>query len=106
MKKIKVAVNGYGVIGKRVADAVRQQDNMELIGVADVGTDYRIKTAIVLGIDVYASVSEKVSDMRHAGIPVKGTLRSCCRRSMSWQTVRRKGSAPPTSRFMKRSASR
>lgn len=34
MKKIKVAVNGYGVIGKRVADAVRQQDNMELIGVA------------------------------------------------------------------------
>jgi glyceraldehyde-3-phosphate dehydrogenase (NAD(P)) len=49
MNKIKVAVNGYGVIGKRVADAVRQQDNMELIGVADVGTDYRIKTVTVLG---------------------------------------------------------
>lgn len=75
MKKLRVAVNGYGVIGKRVADAVRAQQDMELVGVADVGTDYRIKTAAVLGIDVYASVSEKVSDMRNAGIPVKGTLR-------------------------------
>ena len=25
MKKVKVAVNGYGVIGKRVADAVQLQ---------------------------------------------------------------------------------
>ena len=41
MKKINVAVNGYGVIGKRVADAVTDipQDNMELIGVClHVGT--------------------------------------------------------------------
>lgn len=36
MKKIKVAINGYGVIGKRVADTVRQQDDMGLIGVADL----------------------------------------------------------------------
>jgi len=28
-----VAVNGYGVIGKRVADAVALQDDMELIGI-------------------------------------------------------------------------
>ena len=48
---------------------------MELVGVADVRTDYRIKTATVLGIDVYAAVSENVSDMRNAGIPVKGSLR-------------------------------
>ena len=32
MKKIKVAVNGYGVIGKRVANAVTLQDDMELMG--------------------------------------------------------------------------
>jgi glyceraldehyde-3-phosphate dehydrogenase (NAD(P)) len=31
-----VAVNGYGVIGKRVADAVVLQDDMQLAGVADV----------------------------------------------------------------------
>jgi glyceraldehyde-3-phosphate dehydrogenase (NAD(P)) len=74
MNKIKVAVNGYGVIGKRVADAVRQQDDMQLIGVADVVTDYRIKTAAVLGLDIYASLPEKVPAMKAAGIPVAGTL--------------------------------
>jgi len=36
MKKIRVAVNAYGVIGKRIADAVRKQKDMELVGVADV----------------------------------------------------------------------
>lgn len=35
----RVAVNGYGVIGKRVADAVALQDDMELVGVADVIMD-------------------------------------------------------------------
>ena len=30
---IKVAINGYGTIGKRVADAVSCQDDMEIIGV-------------------------------------------------------------------------
>ena len=39
MDKVKVAVNGYGVIGKRVADAVCLQDDMELIGVCDVALD-------------------------------------------------------------------
>lgn len=37
--KIKVAVNGYGVIGKRVADAVRAQEDMALVGVSDVIAD-------------------------------------------------------------------
>ena len=36
---LRVAVNGYGVIGKRVADAVRLQDDMVLAGVADVTSD-------------------------------------------------------------------
>ena len=31
MKKIKVAVNGYGVIGKRVADAVTLHVNIKKI---------------------------------------------------------------------------
>ena len=30
---IKVAINGYGTIGKRVADAVDAQDDMEIVGV-------------------------------------------------------------------------
>ncbi|MFZ5875463.1 MAG: type II glyceraldehyde-3-phosphate dehydrogenase [Nitrospirota bacterium] len=74
MKTINVAVNGYGVIGKRVADAVRRQDDMTLVGVADVVTDYRIKTAAVLDVDVYAAAPEKIPEMRAAGIPVAGSL--------------------------------
>jgi glyceraldehyde-3-phosphate dehydrogenase (NAD(P)) len=72
--RVRVAVNGYGVIGKRVADAVRAQPDMEVVGVSDVTTDYRIKTAVVLDLPVYASVSEKAAEMRGAGIPVTGTL--------------------------------
>ena len=41
-KRVKVAVNGYGVIGKRVADAVLLQDDMELAGICDIIHDYRI----------------------------------------------------------------
>ena len=33
---IRVAVNGYGVIGKRVAQAVAVQKDMAVAGVADV----------------------------------------------------------------------
>ena len=73
-KKVRVAVNGYGVIGKRVADAVKLQPDMELVGVADVATDYRVKAAVVHGLPVYASLVEKAEEMKAAGIPVAGTL--------------------------------
>ena len=74
MAKVRVAVNGYGVIGKRIADAVRAQEDMELVGVSDVVSDYRVKTAVALGIPVYASLAEKANEMREAGIPIAGTL--------------------------------
>jgi len=72
--KIGVAVNGYGVIGKRVADAVRLQPDMALIGIGDVVSDYRIKAAAVLDLPIYASLPEKVDEMKASGIPVVGTL--------------------------------
>ena len=73
-KKIKAAVNGYGVIGKRVVDAIKIQPDMELVGVADVVSDYRVKAAVVLGLPVYASLSEKSNEMRDSGIPIVGNL--------------------------------
>ncbi|HID54078.1 MAG TPA: type II glyceraldehyde-3-phosphate dehydrogenase [Anaerolineae bacterium] len=72
--KIRVAVNGYGIIGKRVADAVKLQPDMELVGVGDVVSDYRVKTAVLLNIPIYASLPEKADEMTAAGIPVAGTL--------------------------------
>ena len=43
--KIRVAINGYGVIGRRVADAGALQADMEIAGVADIVSDYRIRRA-------------------------------------------------------------
>ena len=74
MEKVKVAINGYGVIGKRVADAVMLQPDMELIGVSDVASDWRIKVANIKEIPVYAFGYEAADKMEHAGIEVSGTL--------------------------------
>ena len=72
--KIRVAVNGYGVIGKRIADAVALQEDMELVGVADVVSDWRIQVAGRKGYKVFASSPEAGADMKRAGIPLTGTL--------------------------------
>lgn len=56
--KVSVGVNGYVVIGKRVADAAALQDDMELVGVADVVADYRIRLAVERGYPIYASLQD------------------------------------------------
>ena len=73
-QKVRVAVNGYGVIGKRIADAIAIQDDMELVGVADVVSDWRIKVAVEKGYPVFASTPEAADQMRAAGIQVAGNL--------------------------------
>ena len=72
--RVRVAVNGYGVIGKRVADAVALQDDMTLMGVADIGADYRIRIAVEHGYPVYAATAQARHGMTEAGMPVRGTL--------------------------------
>lgn len=74
MKKIKVAINGYGVIGKRMADAVALQDDMELTGVCDVITDWRIRMAGEKNYPVFAFDETIQNSMEESGISVKGTL--------------------------------
>ena len=71
---VRVAVNGFGVIGKRVADAVMAQDDMTLAGIADVISDYRLRVAVERGYAVFASLADARRDMEAAGIPVAGTL--------------------------------
>lgn len=70
----KVAVNGYGVIGKRVADAVLAMPDMELVGVADVATDWRVQTAIGKSLDLYAATPEAKQAMQEHGIVPAGEL--------------------------------
>lgn len=73
-KRARVAVNGYGVIGKRVADAVALQDDMELVGVADVAADYRTRVAAERGYPLYAAAPDAAPAFAAAGIPVAGSL--------------------------------
>lgn len=72
--RIRVAVNGYGVIGKRVADAVALQDDMQLAGVADVVADWRPRLALERGFALFGATPEAAQAMRSAGLQVAGGL--------------------------------
>lgn len=71
---VRVAVNGFGVIGKRVADAVCRQDDMDLVGVCDVASDWRLRSLDQKGIALYGASIETVRTMTEAGLTVSGTL--------------------------------
>lgn len=72
--KIRVAVNGYGVIGKRVADAIRIQSDMEVAGIADIATDWRPRPALQKGFRLFGATKEHVSAMQATGLATAGTL--------------------------------
>jgi glyceraldehyde-3-phosphate dehydrogenase (NAD(P)+) (phosphorylating) len=72
--RIRVALNGYGVIGKRVADAVARQDDMELVGIVDIATDWRLRPALQRGFKLYASDENNMGAMRQADLEIAGTL--------------------------------
>ena len=81
MAKVKVGVNGYGVIGKRVADAVALQRDMKLVGIADVAADYRVQIAQKKGYTIYASLREAASEMEKAGLEIVGGLPDLLKRA-------------------------
>lgn len=74
MEKVKVAINGYGVIGKRVADAVILQEDMDLVGICDIITDWRIKVAIDKNYRIFSFNDDYKKQMENAGIPIDGNL--------------------------------
>jgi glyceraldehyde-3-phosphate dehydrogenase (NAD(P)) len=73
-RTVRVGVNGYGVIGKRVADAVMKQPDMSLAGVSDVMTDWRAHIVGHKGFRLFAATEQHVTAMRDAGLEVAGTL--------------------------------
>lgn len=79
--KIRVALNGYGVIGKRVADAVACQDDMDLVGIADIATDWRLQPLSQKGFKLFASMESNIEPLRQAGFEVVGTLDTLLRQA-------------------------
>ena len=71
---IRVGVNGYGTIGKRVADAVAAQPDMEVVGVAKASPDYGAEAAIRRGYDLYAAIEDRADEFGAAGLGAAGTL--------------------------------
>ncbi len=68
MAKIKVGIVGYGTIGKRVADAVTLQDDMELIGVTARSYNYRMISAALKKIPMYKwPDAEDLNGLKMAG---------------------------------------
>jgi glyceraldehyde-3-phosphate dehydrogenase (NAD(P)+) (phosphorylating) len=77
---IRVGVNGYGTIGRRVADAVLKQGDMELVGVTKTRPDYKSIIAEKKGIPLYAVDMKSLEAFRAAGANVRGTLNDLLQR--------------------------
>ncbi len=71
---LRVGVNGYGTIGKRVADAVRAQPDMEVAGVAKTRPNFEAQGAVREGYPLYAAIDERVDRFEEAGVPIDGTV--------------------------------
>ena len=72
---VKIAINGYGTIGKRVADAASLQDDMEIVGVTKTRPTVEARLAVEKGYPLYGATEEAVTAFKEAGLPVKGTLK-------------------------------
>ena len=73
MARIRVGVNGFGTIGKRVAEAVTLQPDMELVGVVKTRPDYAAYYAASRGIKLYAP-ADRLEEFEKRGLPVEGSV--------------------------------
>ena len=71
---VKVAVNGYGTIGKRVADAVAVQDDMEIVGVCKRNPTFEVQMALDRGLPFYTTDEEHRAAFVEKGLEVQGLL--------------------------------
>ncbi|MBN1318678.1 MAG: type II glyceraldehyde-3-phosphate dehydrogenase [Anaerolineales bacterium] len=76
MTKAKVGVIGYGTIGMRLTDGVARQDDMELVGIVDVGPTPAVRALHESGMayDLYLVDPVQKSACEALGIPVSGSM--------------------------------
>jgi len=72
-RKVRVGVNGYGTIGKRVAWAVSLQPDMEVVGVVKTKPTWEALSAVAKGFKIYVPEG-KEKMFEDAGIKVAGTI--------------------------------
>jgi glyceraldehyde-3-phosphate dehydrogenase (NAD(P)) len=74
---VKVLVNGFGTIGKRVAEAITLQKDVHLVGISDVSPTSTLNTALkgyLRGTKLYCSVPGMEKNLGSTGLNVSGTL--------------------------------
>lgn len=71
---VKVLINGYGSIGKRVADAVAKQKDMEVIGVTKTRPNFEAQMAIDKGYALYSAVKGREELFKEKGIDIQGNI--------------------------------
>ncbi|MEM0271728.1 MAG: type II glyceraldehyde-3-phosphate dehydrogenase [Thermoprotei archaeon] len=72
MAKLRVCVNGYGTIGKRVAEALSLQADMVVEGVVKTKADYSCELIREKGYPLYAASKESLESFKKANIDVEG----------------------------------
>ena len=88
MAKIKVGVAGYGTIGQRLADGVAMQEDMELVGIADLAPTLSLQAlrernmigANGVRYDLYLVDGADASAFAAKDIPVAGSFDELCRK--------------------------
>lgn len=87
MAKIKVGVAGYGTIGQRLADGVAMQEDMELVGIADLAPTLAIRAlaendmigANGVKYNLYLVEGADKSAFESRDIPVAGSFEDLCK---------------------------
>jgi len=72
--KVRVGINGYGTIGKRIAYAILKQDDMEIVGVTKRRPSYEARLAVKQGIPLYVTRREDIEIFEKEDITVTGML--------------------------------
>ncbi len=71
---VKVFINGFGTIGRRVAYAVANDKEFEFLGIAKYTPDDRLREAYEQGYDVYIP-EESISKFKEKGYKFTGVIR-------------------------------
>jgi glyceraldehyde-3-phosphate dehydrogenase (NAD(P)) len=77
---VRVFINGYGNIGRRVASAFSHDKDIQFVGIGKYSIDEKLDEAIAKKFPVYVP-EEKMSEFRLKGYDISGTIADAIKRS-------------------------
>ncbi|MGI0033970.1 MAG: type II glyceraldehyde-3-phosphate dehydrogenase, partial [Nitrososphaeraceae archaeon] len=70
---IRVFINGYGTIGRRLASAFSHDKEIQFVGIGKYSIDDKVDEAIANKFAVYVP-EEKIVDFNQKGYDISGTI--------------------------------